>query len=229
MASGVNPQEFNDRLIFDVMNAQTIAPAASAFVAAVSAGVSVYYSHRATRRAEQSAQNQYEDNIRVWAERTIDVTGHLVELFHNPGREDEFITARTTLLGLLRCQIDKGRWYFPNTHTQDKGASKPAAFRGIRQPIVDVLVFLYQASRTAKWDALPSARSRVENLHRQFVSEVQHRLNPTDRDANYRTYVAQVSAQFVEESLSRPDGAQAVVAPAHRGETVSQAPKGEGP
>jgi hypothetical protein len=211
------------------MDASTIAPAVSACVAVVSAGVSVYYSHRTTRRAERSAQNQYEDNIRAWAERTIDVTGHLVELFYNARDEDEFTTTRTTLLGLLRCQIDKGRWYFPNTHIQEKGAAKPAAFRGIRQPIVDALVLLYQASRTAAWDARQPALRRVENLHREFVSEVQRRLNPTDRDANYRTYVDQVSAQFVEESLSRPDTAHAVVEVARRDQAVPQTLGENGP
>jgi hypothetical protein len=113
---------------------QTVTSFASAGVAALSAAVSVYYSHKATQRAERSAQCQYEDNIRVWAERTVDVTGQLVELLSNEGGEIEFNRNRSTLLAVLRCQIDKGRWYFPNIHTDKKGESKLPAFRGIRQP-----------------------------------------------------------------------------------------------
>ena len=113
--------------------------------------MSVYYSHKATQHAERSAQCQYEDNIRVWAERTVDVTGQLVELLSNEGGEIEFNRNRSTLLAVLRCQIDKGRWYFPNIHTDKKRAWKLPAFRGIRQPIIDVLVDIYEAAKTADW------------------------------------------------------------------------------
>jgi hypothetical protein len=209
-----------------MMDPQTVTSVASAGVAALSAGVSVYYSHKATQHAERSAQCQYEDNIRVWAERTVDVTGQLVELLSNEGGETEFSRNRSTLLAVLRCQIDKGRLYFPNIHTDKKGAWKPPAFRGIRQPIIDVLVNIYEASKTADWSTRPSAHQGVEDLHRKFVSEVQHRLNPSERDANYRRYVNQVSAQFVQESLVRPDRTGAVDGSERAAQAVSRVEPG---
>jgi hypothetical protein len=209
------------------MDAQTVTSVASAGVAAVSAGVSVYYSHKATQHAERSAQCQYEDNIRVWAERTVDVTGQLVEVLSNEGDETEFNRNRSTLFAALRCQIDKGRLYFPNIHTDKKGAWKLPAFRGIRQPIIDVLVDIYQAAKTADWSTRSSAHQRVEDLHRKFVSEVQHRLNPLERDANYRRYVEQVSVQFVQESLLRPDRTRVVDRSDPAAESASRAEPGE--
>lgn len=190
------------------MDAQTITAVCSACVAAISASISVYYSHRATQHADRSAQSQYEDNIRIWAERTVDITGHLVELLSDRSSETAFPSAKEPLLGDLRCQIDKGRWYFPNTHTEQKGASKHSAYRGIRQPIIDHLVQVYFAVTSADWATRASVRDAVEDLHRQFVSEIQHRLDPSKRDANYRSFVDQLSEHFVQESLSRPDRAR---------------------
>lgn len=190
------------------MDAQTITAVVSAFLAAASAGVSVYYSHKATRYAERSAQNQHEDQMRVWAERTVDVTAELVELLSGQDGEDEFNARSGQLFVALRCQIDKGRWFFPNIHADKKGEWKPPAFRGIRQPILNVLVDLFDATKNADWQERESALAKVEQLHREFVSEVQERLNPAQRDANYRKYMREyedLSSQFVQESLKRPD------------------------
>ena len=193
------------------MDAQTITAvvsAVSAVLAAASAGVSVYYSHRSTQYAERSAQNQHEDHMRVWAERTVDVTAELVELLSNADGEDEFNTRSGELFVALRCQIDKGRWFFPNIHADKKGEWKPPAFRGIRQPILNVLVDLFDAAKKADWTERESVVAKVEQLHREFVSEVQERLNPSQRDANYQKYVREyedLSSQFVQDSLKRPD------------------------
>src|SRR5262249_34480092 len=122
------------------MDAQTLISVGSTALAACFAGVSVVYSQRATRQAERSAQHLYEDNMRVWAECRIEATGGLLELLSNGTSEAEFDRRRSPLLGTLRCQIDKGRWYFPNLHHERKGQSKPLAYRGIRQKVLDVLV-----------------------------------------------------------------------------------------
>jgi len=170
--------------------------------------VSVYYSHRSTQYALRSAQNQYEDHMRVWAERTVDVTAQLVELLSNEDGEQEFNARRGQLVASLRCQIVKGRWFFRNLLEDQKGAWKPPAFRGIRQPILNVLVDLFDAAKKADWKERKSTLAKVEALHREFVSEVQQRLNPSERDANYRQYVSRyddLSSQFVQESLNRPE------------------------
>jgi hypothetical protein len=190
------------------MEAQTITSVASAVLAAGSAAVSVYYSHRATRLEERSAQNAYEDNMRVWAERTVDATGQLLELLSNEDGQAEFVERSGPLLAVLRCQIDKGRWYFPNLHHDKKGETKPLAFRGIRQKILDILVDLFEAVKTVDWPNRAAVYRSVENLHREFVSEVQQRLDPSTRDAAYHRYVGQyqdLNSQFVQESLNRPD------------------------
>jgi hypothetical protein len=190
------------------MEAQTVTAVASAILAAGSAAISVYYSHKATRHAERSAQHAYEDGMRVWAERTVDATGQLLELLSNEGGQADFDEKSGALLAVLRCQIDKGRWYFPNLHHDKKGETKPLAFRGIRQKILNVLVDLFDAVKTVDWPNRAAVFQTVESLHREFVSEVQQRLDPSTRDAAYREYVAQyqnLNSQFVQESLNRPD------------------------
>jgi hypothetical protein len=76
-------------------------------------------------------------------------------------------------------------------------------------------VDLFDAAKKADWKERESALAKVEGLHREFVSEVQHRLNPSERDANYRQYVSRyedLSSQFVQESLNRPDRPRTAVA-----------------
>jgi hypothetical protein len=190
------------------MQGQLVVAVASATVAALSAGVSMYYSRRSTWYAQRSAQNQYEGSMRLWAETTVDVTGELVELLSRENGEREFNERSGQLRARLRCQIDKGRWYFPNVHPDLKGSWKPPAFRGIRQRILNVLVDFFDAVDKADWSDRQSAFTQVEGLHREFVSEVQQRLDPTTRDDNYQKFVAQyqdMSSQFVQESLQRPD------------------------
>jgi hypothetical protein len=190
------------------MEAQTVTAVASAILAAGSAAISVYYSHKATRHAERSAQHAYEDGMRVWAERTVDATGRLLELLSNDGGQADFDEKSGSLLATLRCQIDKGRWYFPNLHHDKKGETKPLAFRGIRQKVVNVLVDLYDAVKKLDWKNRAAVYQTVETLHREFVSELQQRLDPSTRDAAYQAYVGQyqdLNSQFVQESLNRPD------------------------
>jgi hypothetical protein len=187
------------------MQAQTITSVASAVLALASASMSAYFSQKSSRHAEQSDQHQYEDTIRSWAERTVDVTGHLVELLSEPGEESGFREKSRPLLAVLRSQIDKGRWYFPNILKEKKGMDKPLAFRGIRQPILDVLVDLFWAVKDADWNHRERVYQRVDDLHRQFVSHILARLDPSTRDANYQNYVA-LSAEFVDRSLQRAKG-----------------------
>ena len=117
------------------MDAQTVTAIASAGVAAISAVVSVYYSHRSTQYALRSAQNQYEDHMRVWAERTVDVTAQLVELLSNEDGEQEFNATRGQLVASLRCQIDKGRWVLSRPPRGPKGRVETTGFP--RYPAAD--------------------------------------------------------------------------------------------
>jgi hypothetical protein len=193
------------------MDAQTVTSVASAVLAAVSAAISVYYSHRATRQAERSAQHQYEDNMRAWAESTVDATGELLELLSNEHGKAQFDARSGSLLAVLRCQIDKGRWYFPNLHPDKKGGWKPLAFRGIRQKALNVLVDFFIAVKNVDWANREAVFQTAETLHREFVSEIQQRLDPTTRDANYQEFVDQyqdLGSQFVQESLNRPERAR---------------------
>jgi len=136
------------------------------------------------------------------------VTARPVELSSNEDGDQEFNALRGQLVASLRCQIDKGRWLVPNILEDQKGVWKPPAYRGIRQPILNVLVDLFDAAKEVDWNERGSALAKVEGLHREFVSEVQQRLNPSERDANYRQYVSryeELSSQFVQESLNRPE------------------------
>jgi len=43
-------------------------------------------------------------------------------------------------LGKISAGIDAGRLYFPNSEADKLGLHKEAAFRGVRHPVLDMLV-----------------------------------------------------------------------------------------
>ena len=68
--------------------------------------------------------------------------------------------------------IDLGRFYFPNISTE-RGQYKPYAFQGIRDVIIDLLVWSYQV---CYFNPLKKYTSHLIVLQRYFISEVFLRL-----------------------------------------------------
>ena len=89
---------------------------------------------------------------------------------------------RVALMARLSALIDYGRLFFPNEQPHVKGAEKPAAFQGVRQKILTVLVSAYNV--IARDDAVHGpeererARSELMDLRREFISEAQLAIDP---------------------------------------------------
>lgn len=121
--------------------------------------------------------DQYFNSVRIWAEdvcSAISEATHIVE--YTDLREEDKISALIKLSAL----VDTGRWYFPNRWTDDYGTHKEPAYRGVRQPILDCVVFSYNALKNAgpEYDA----KSELLLCQREFVSHIQAVIDPRKRE-----------------------------------------------
>src|SRR3546814_2711022 len=86
--------------------------------------------------------DQYCNVVRAWADRvcvTISDAIHMYRLDHS----DPLL--RRDILARLSALLDSGRWYFPNRHAEQIGSHKPAAYRGLRQPVLDAIFAAYRS------------------------------------------------------------------------------------
>jgi len=83
----------------------------------------------------------------------------------------------------LSAMADHGRLFFPNLPDPFHGSHKEAAFRGLRPPILDALVFAHYAVDRVPTD--PDELERVADFmwlcRRMLVSEVQKSVDPRRR------------------------------------------------
>lgn len=79
-------------------------------------------------------------------------------------------------LSKLSSLIENGRFYFPNVDKHDNfGKTKPAAYQGYRNVILDFLVYEYQLFERNDYK---SYIKHAENLQRLFTSYVFQYLEP---------------------------------------------------
>jgi hypothetical protein len=94
---------------------------------------------------------------------------------------------RFKVLEKLSCAIDAGRLYFPNSEADKYGLHKEAAFRGVRHPVLDMLVRVYDLLEkvTHQVPASPEERSELRDqvtyCRREFISRVQAQVDPRRR------------------------------------------------
>ena len=82
---------------------------------------------------------------------------------------------------------DAGRLYFPNSEANKYGLHKEGAFRGVRHPVLDMLVRVYDLLEkvTHQVPASPEERSELRDqatyCRREFISRVQAQVDPRRR------------------------------------------------
>ena len=143
-------------------------------------------------------EDQYAERVRDWAEATVEVTTALHRLCRDGCTEAEF-AGKDDLRTRLSAQIDKGRWLFPNAIAEPHVLRHEAAFRGIRQPVLESLVAVYNATANLTATSRIDAGPAVLEAHRAFVSEVMIALDPAstkkrfdDFQQRYRTLCGNV-------------------------------------
>jgi len=133
----------------------------------------------------EQVRMQRDSDVIAWSHRCIAILSEIesVVAATDPaalphGRAEQIAILRHTLSGA----IDQGRLFFPNDAPDSKGADKPAAYQGVRQRILGVLVSVYDV--LASMDRLTTPERRAAackhllDLRRHFVSEAQLAIEP---------------------------------------------------
>lgn len=141
---------------------------ASMVFGVVSTLVSIIIFYRVSRPEKKyELENSYRQQILDWCFESsmllIKMRLYIEEKEQRPPVED---------LARLSALIDLGRFYFPNISTE-RGQYKPYAFQGIRDVIIDLLVWSYQV---CYFNPLKKYTSHLIVLQRYFISEVFLRL-----------------------------------------------------
>jgi hypothetical protein len=140
---------------------------------------------------------QYLCNVRVWADEACENIARAMHAVHlsSETRDVELFEAMYRISSL----VDRGRWFFPNQWNDEIGLHKEAAYRGLRQPILDWLVEAYDLTKVLLEDKESKSVLGLVHCQRQFVSEVQQVLNPRRREQE----IERITQQFsVSEKLS---------------------------
>ena len=139
-----------------------------------------------------STKDTYFADLRQWANQLTDLLSEAVHLCDlDPARcaPPSFFDRRHQLRIALSSLIDRGRWFFPNLHSEAVGTHKPAAFRGYREEVLNSLVEAYRLlgrldySVKAKNDPF---REPLVDSKKKFVSEIQVVFNPRERAKEFR-------------------------------------------
>ena len=146
-----------------------------------------------TRRQAQIAVEQlissHGKGVREWADDVIETIGRSITLCYcidNGLLEQEFIRERSNVMQRLSALIDRGRLLFPNLDHDQYGMHKPAAFRGIRQAVLDHVADAHDATADTQFDDPQLYLRNLIEARREFVSEIQQNLDPRAQQQRLR-------------------------------------------
>lgn len=199
----------------------TVVAALVAVVAAVDSRRSAAKQGRETQRQHQETTNQavialeallaeQDRTLQAWADEVIDRMSEahaLCDLDPQRMPEGAFFHKRAEIAWRLSALADRGRLLLPNTHADERGLYKQAAFRGFRQPALDHVVnackLVHQL--TSSSTELPSdiAKALVDEK-RSFVSEIQTVLDPRARQAKMRVLAEQKGTEKGRDAVHKP-------------------------
>ena len=132
-------------------------------------------------------QKTYTD-IRAWADQVVEAMSEatlLCDLDPQKTTSPDFFARRHQLRVKLSTLIDRGRWFFPNTHHEQVGIHNHTAYRGIRPAAMDAVVAVFDLVGSLDYKLQApnvSRRSLIVDHKRQFVSEIQNVLDPRERE-----------------------------------------------
>jgi hypothetical protein len=134
----------------------------------------------------EALKGQIDAEVLAWGDQGLHALTRAALLAESRGlglSTQDFVRERAGALSALSALVDKGRLYFPNTETGG-GIEKSRAFRGGRPLILNPLVFAFHEletlSHVASTPDADAARFFIM-CRREFVSELQHHLNPRRR------------------------------------------------
>jgi hypothetical protein len=152
---------------------------------------SMWLGWRQSRLDVEELRQQRDTDIIHWGNSCLDICCQ-AEMLLRPeyqlvSQEDQFERKRFKVLGKISTGIDAGRLYFPNSEADKLGLHKEGAFRGVRHPVLDMLVQVYDLLRkvTYKSPEDPQERLAIREqsiaCKREFISRVQAEVDPRRR------------------------------------------------
>ena len=164
----------------------------SAVLALLSFALNWAVVNRQTAMQFESLKAQVDADVMAWGQDGLDVLTQAAFLVEQRGAslgQQDFLRERAQCLSGLSALIDRGRLHFPNAAGNEASVEKSRAFRGGRPLILNPLVFAFhalEASNPIAGSPDPEAARFFIACRREFVSELQHQLNPRRRAESLR-------------------------------------------
>lgn len=142
-------------------------------------------------------------DLRTWASSAIDVLSEAAYCCA-PSRQHQPDPGRTReCRARLSALVDSGRFLLPNERHDDVGTGKPAAYRGVRHPALDLLVAAEQilgGDLSPERAGMESAKHALIQVKREFVSTTQELLDPREHNREVARLLAIVRQRELEPS-----------------------------
>lgn len=148
--------------------------------------------NRQTAMQFESLKAQVDADVMAWGQDGLDLLTQAAFLAEQRGAslgQQDFLRERAECLSRLSALIDRGRLHFPNANPTAASVEKSRAFRGGRPLILNPLVFAFHAldaTNPVAGSPDPDAARFFVSCRREFVSELQHQLNPRRRAESLR-------------------------------------------
>lgn len=170
---------------------ETLVTILSLAVAVISMVVNAFVVRNQDRMQLAALKSRIDDSVIHWGERAIQAVAKAEFLAKRCGDKKpaeelrEQIRAHRDELSAL---ADAGRLFFPNEAPESQGAERAGAFKGVRPPILDAIVFssillghLY--ARPKDWTSRSAETAKLLNdCRRLVVTELQNAIDPRQKE-----------------------------------------------
>ena len=138
--------------------------------------VSFWLGWRQSRLDVESLRQQRDTDIIHWSNSALSACCHAEMLLRrdyaavvepNPYERERF-----KVLEDLSYAIDAGRLYFPNSEADKYGLHKEGVFRGVRHPVLDMLVRVYDLLEKVTIKFRPPRKSGASSANRLTTADV---------------------------------------------------------
>lgn len=170
---------------------ETVVTILSLLVAVVSMVVNAFVVRNQDRMQLASLKSRIDDSVINWGERAIRAVAEAEFLAKRCADDPPAADLREKLRthrDALSALADAGRLFFPNEAPESQGADRAGAFKGVRPPILDAILFAHilmehlYADQT-QWQARSkSAADLLNDCRRLLVTELQNAIDPRQKE-----------------------------------------------
>jgi len=138
-----------------------------------------------------SLKSRIDDSVIHWGERAIDAVAKaqwLAERCADDEPPKDLAALLRTHADELSACVDRGRLFFPNEAPESQGADRAGAFKGVRPPLLDAIMFahivtehLYAHPKHWK-DKSEGAVKVLNDCRRLVVTELQNAIDPRQKE-----------------------------------------------